>query len=706
MDDTANEKYHILLVDDNNDMRDHLADLLKEFVVYRACDGQDAMRVLKKLNKLPDLILSDIMMPNMNGYELLDVLRSNVKTQLIPVILLSAKASEDSKIQGLDKGADDYLIKPFSARELIVRVRTNIKLSLIRREILFQQHQQEDVKQLLLSISNMIISKSNLNETLLFIVKEIYRRLPCERIYIISNKRSKSMNNEIVLSYEGSENITPIINPYMDVNNKKLQTSIILQEYLINNSGNLGINISLNAYCDDIHKNMSILSSEIILDNKLWGWIKLLRSSNSIWFDSEIGLLQQISSQIDLAITYAKLLEENAEKEIQVKVAKIASITKSQILANTSHELRTPLTAIVGITSAFDTTKLTSDQNDMINILASASDMVVSIIKDILDVAKLEAQKIILINRTFDLLELFEDTIEEFGISAGEKKIELIIDYQINVLPRYVKSDPERLKQVVSNLLSNSVKFTDRGKIILKISLQSQSNDDENVTKDNLLIEVYDTGIGINSNYIENIWKNSSQDYMSVIKWKYGAGLGLSICKNIVEINGGEINVESRLGKGSKFWFTWNVESLTHSLLEAQFNKQISHSTRQKRILIIHPLEDVRNVMSKYLKRIEKVDVFDTFDQGIRAAKELLAYDIVFIGLYEDNKEEVLNAALELKGLEMNNNKLVIIFIVSPNEKGSELTKNLIKKVERPTSILYTPITFNKLVNQFVNIEN
>ncbi|KAF0428235.1 protein-histidine kinase [Gigaspora margarita] len=496
MDDTANEKYHILLVDDNNDMRDHLADLLKEFVVYRACDGQDAMRVLKKLNKLPDLILSDIMMPNMNGYELLDVLRSNVKTQLIPVILLSAKASEDSKIQGLDKGADDYLIKPFSARELIVRVRTNIKLSLIRREILFQQHQQEDVKQLLLSISNMIISKSNLNETLLFIVKEIYRRLPCERIYIISNKRSKSMNNEIVLSYEGSENITPIINPYMDVNNKKLQTSIILQEYLINNSGNLGINISLNAYCDDIHKNMSILSSEIILDNKLWGWIKLLRSSNSIWFDSEIGLLQQISSQIDLAITYAKLLEENAEKEIQVKVAKIASITKSQILANTSHELRTPLTAIVGITSAFDTTKLTSDQNDMINILASASDMVVSIIKDILDVAKLEAQKIILINRTFDLLELFEDTIEEFGISAGEKKIELIIDYQINVLPRYVKSDPERLKQVVSNLLSNSVKFTDRGKIILKISLQSQSNDDENVTKDNLLIEVYDTGIG------------------------------------------------------------------------------------------------------------------------------------------------------------------------------------------------------------------
>ncbi|RIB11029.1 histidine kinase-like ATPase [Gigaspora rosea] len=114
--DSTEKKYQILLVDDNNDMRDYLADLLKEFDVFRACDGQDAIRVLKKLKKLPDLILSDVMMPNMNGYELLNLLRSNVKTRLIPIILLSAKANEDCKVEGLERGADDYLIKLFSAK--------------------------------------------------------------------------------------------------------------------------------------------------------------------------------------------------------------------------------------------------------------------------------------------------------------------------------------------------------------------------------------------------------------------------------------------------------------------------------------------------------------------------------------------------------------------------------------------------------------
>ncbi|RIB16463.1 CheY-like superfamily, partial [Gigaspora rosea] len=124
----ATKKLQILL-DDNNDMRNYLSVLLKEFDVINAHDGRDAIKILKKIDKLPDLILSDIMLPNMNGYELLDALRSNTKTQLMPVILLSAKADEDSKIKGLNKGADDYLIKPFSAQELIIRIRANIEIS-------------------------------------------------------------------------------------------------------------------------------------------------------------------------------------------------------------------------------------------------------------------------------------------------------------------------------------------------------------------------------------------------------------------------------------------------------------------------------------------------------------------------------------------------------------------------------------------------
>ncbi|RIB31026.1 CheY-like superfamily [Gigaspora rosea] len=136
---TAKKKHQILLVDDNNDMRNYLSVLLKEFDIINAHDGRDAIKFLKKSDKLPHLILSDVMLPNMNGYELLDALRSNTKTRLIPVILLSAKADEDSKIKGLDKGAVDYLIKPFSAQELIIRIRANIELSLLRSKIILQQ---------------------------------------------------------------------------------------------------------------------------------------------------------------------------------------------------------------------------------------------------------------------------------------------------------------------------------------------------------------------------------------------------------------------------------------------------------------------------------------------------------------------------------------------------------------------------------------
>ncbi|CAG8844599.1 22185_t:CDS:2, partial [Racocetra persica] len=132
-----------------------------------------------------------------------------------------------------------------------------------------------------------------------------------------------------------------------------------------------------------------------------------------------------------------------------------------------------------------------------------------------------------------------------------------------------------------------------------------------------LFIELCDTGIGISPEYMQHIWKSFSQGDMSITKEQDGTGLGLSICKSLVEINGGEIKAESRLGKG---------------------------------------IESVRNSLLKYLEKVEKVDALDTFDKGIIAAKTYneRAYDIIFISLYENNKEEVISAVLELKKLEIN----------------------------------------------------
>ncbi|KAF0423601.1 protein-histidine kinase [Gigaspora margarita] len=683
-------------------MRDYLADLLKEFDVFRARDGQDAIRVLKKHKKLPDLILSDVMMPNMNG--------------------------EDSKVEGLDRGADDYLIKPFFAQELIARIRANIELSILRRKISFQQSKQEETKQLLLSILNKILSGLDLNETLLNIIKEIHHILPIERIFIVTNDQSRFKNNKIVALYEDQKNITPMTNQsnqsikFNDGIKDKSQSLTNLQKSLDNIPG---IDVFLDVYCENVCKNVSLLSAEIRLDNICWGWIKVHRSPNSVWLDSEIELLQQISNQISLGITYAYMLEENAANEIKIKTAEAASMAKSQILANTSHELRTPLGAIIGILSSFEVANLTTDQKEMIDIMSCASDIVLFIVNDILDVARLEAQKIILMNTTFDLLELFESTIESFGKKAGTKRIELIVNCDVDILPRYIKSDPGRLKQVLSNLLSNSIKFTNKGKIVVTISMQLQDviDDDKNkqtygqiIKKGKLLVELYDTGIGIDPEYIKYAWQSYSQSDMSMTKMQDGTGLGLSICKSLVEINGGEIKVESQLGIGSKFWFTWNIEllsitSLSNTTQFDQISYVLPHVIKKKRILIIHPLEDTRNALLNYFKAIKKIDAFETFNEGISAAKSYRelnnqsAYDVAFIGLYKDNEEEVMKATLELRELEMNNNNLIIIFIVFSNNEENELAKKLIRKVGGIATVLHTPITWKKLVNQFMHME-
>ncbi|CAG8681037.1 7760_t:CDS:2, partial [Racocetra persica] len=223
--------------------------------------------------------------------------------------------------------------------------------------------------------------------------------------------------------------------------------------------------------------------------------------------------------------------------------------------------------------------------------------------------------------------------------------------------------------------------------------------------KENLLVELYDTGSGVDPAYAQNAWKSFSQGDMSITKKKDGTGLGLSICKSLVEINGGEINVESQLGKWSKFWFTWNIEllSMTPSLLRSQFT-EIDCIMKQKRILIIYPLESMRNAILRYLKMANKIDAFDTFDKGIEAAKahkqlhDRSTYDIAFIGLYEDNEAEVTKAILELRRLEVDNN-IVIVLIAFPGIEGNVIVEKLTSKVGGTISVLYTPITWRKLSN-------
>ncbi|KAG9302577.1 hypothetical protein G9A89_007281 [Geosiphon pyriformis] len=753
------ELYRVLIVGDNNDMRNYLANILKtEFEVCCACDGLHALTIINEGEFKPNLVLTDIMMPHMNAFELLKILRSDPTTRTILVIFLSARAGEEASVEGLNEGADDYLIKPFNKRELIARVRANIKLFNLRHALITQNLHQNQTQQLLFSISNKIRSGLNIQEILSMAVKEINQILNCHSVLIIvSDPINKGLAKILAVSayypemqalvgtkvpceavgddqeisadqLTGSPEIDSSTRPFSSflpsftqlvpdplAPVKGISVPLVNRGDIKSDFLDLEIKSHINHFSQILHQSVSSVSVAIRLNSSFWGWIFAHRKPDETWSDSEKMFLQQVSNQISLAITHSKLSEEKLKREIQMEAATAINKAKSQILANISHELRTPLGAIIGVLSAFEDTRLTPDQKDMVQIMTHASDVVLSIINDILDAAKLEAHKVTLKNRTFDLFDLVEKTVEIFGERAGSKKIELVLlCEQPNELPKYVKSDPER------------VKFTETGEISLKISLMPSGNAQVKAAEPNifqkqtLMFELTDTGIGIHPNFIKDIWESFAQGDPSIHRCQEGTGLGLSICKYLVTINGGDVGVESNLVKGSRFWFTWNLEFLafdgtspTSSTQMASIERLlvIPPTVKSKKIVVIDPIETSRSALVAMLSSgVQKVEAFEDGSKAVIATKawheryRCSPCDVVFFNVGERNADQVLTTAKEFQSI-CGKDSLAIGLFVFWSVEGRALGNELIKKIGGHTAALCKPIMQRRLLNCLENME-
>lgn len=391
-----------------------------------------------------------------------------------------------------------------------------------------------------------------------------YQRSSKEKniIYSLLNKTSHDLNEAVKSLQNRAEELSTLLSAipaFVYFKNRDLKYQVVNKTF----EDFLGVHLEeiKGKTVDDIlpeydSTRYSQMEKEVMKSGKARYNIEevIVNKGKKVWLSTNLAPFKNNRGEVTGLVGVSYNISDRKLYEIQLKKAKeqaeAGTRSKSEFLANVSHEIRTPMNGIIGMTEILMQSPLNSEQKQHLSAIETSANSLLSLINDVLDFSKIEAGKLNFEIQDFVLKEVLTDVENILKTRASEKGLDFKISSTENI-PRELKGDPHRLKQILLNLANNAVKFTDRGYVHINITA-------EKATKNLIVLKfiVEDTGIGISKNGQKQLFKEFSQVDTSTTRKYGGTGLGLSISKKLANMMNGKIGVESEKGKGSTFWFT------------------------------------------------------------------------------------------------------------------------------------------------------